>query len=393
MHLLLWAEDSAEELRAELAAAFHGSTPAGFPPAFLRADFPVPATGRLPHLAFARQWLPDARGIQADSIRTLAAALCEAIVGVLPDDQPWTLHVEPRYGVSAAHHIGARAWHSATRSGKASASPPLRATPPTTGLLETPVLRDASAGRQRADLVRAAACETLQRKRRHLLRRLRAEHAPFTPADSLVQFILTAPDAAVLSVALAPLPFAQRHLLAPFASGEIPLATDVAAPSRAFAKLVEAEHRLGRRIQPGETCVDLGAAPGSWTYVAVQRGARVTAVDRAMLRPDLMHHPQVTFQPGDAFRFTPGRPVDWLLCDVIATPDRSAGLLLEWLRRQWCRRFIVTLKTGDAASAEPLARLKSELPRLTSELFLARLCANKKELCVFGAAATGPAGA
>ena len=42
-----------------------------------------------------------------------------------------------------------------------------------------------------------------------------------------------------------------------------------------------------------------------------------------------MRSPQVQFRPGDAFRFQPPRPVDWLLCDVIAAPERTAALLLE----------------------------------------------------------------
>ena len=233
----------------------------------------------------------------------------------------------------------------------------------------------------------------LQKKRRHLMRQLRPEPVPFTPQDSLVQLLLTAPDTGFISVALAPLPFEQRRLISPFPKGELPVASDKTAPSRAFAKLVEAELRLGRSIQRGETCVDLGAAPGSWTYVAVSRGASVIAVDRSPLREDLMQSPQVDFQSGDAFRFQPPRPVDWLLCDVIAAPERTAELLLEWLRRGWCRHFVVTLKVGkgqmtgsDGTGAEALARLKRELPPLTRELYLTRLCANKREVCAFGAA-------
>jgi 23S rRNA (cytidine2498-2'-O)-methyltransferase len=181
-------------------------------------------------------------------------------------------------------------------------------------------------------------------------------------------------------------PFEQRHLLSPFPKGEVPVAADKAAPSRAFAKLVEAETRLGRAIKPGETCVDLGAAPGSWTYLAVNRGARVIAIDRSPLRRDLMLNPQVCFQPSDAFRFQPPHPVDWLLCDVIAPPERTAALLLEWLRQGWCRHFVATLKTKDTQSTDPLPLLKRELPLLTRELFLTRLCANKKEICAFGSA-------
>ena len=233
--------------------------------------------------------------------------------------------------------------------------------------------------------------ELLRKKRRHLLRRLRGEPAPWTAQDSLVQLLLTAPDTGFISVAVAPMPFQQRHLISPFPKGELPAASDKTAPSRALAKLVEAELRLGRSIKSGETCVDLGAAPGSWTYVAVSRGASVIAVDRAPLREDLMRNRQVDFRSGDAFRFQPPRPVDWLLCDVLAAPDRTAALLLEWLRRGWCRHFVVTLKVGkgqatggERGGAEALADVRRDLPPLTRELFLTRLCANKREVCAFG---------
>jgi len=72
---------------------------------------------------------------------------------------------------------------------------------------------------------------------------------------------------------------------------------------------------------------------------------------------------------------------------VIAPPERSAALLMEWLRRKWCRRFVVTVKLKDAPGTDILGMLKRELPHLTREFFLARLCANKKEVCAFGTAA------
>jgi 23S rRNA (cytidine2498-2'-O)-methyltransferase len=246
------------------------------------------------------------------------------------------------------------------------------------------------AGLNRCRLIRETLMELLQKRRRHLLRHLRPEPAPFQENESLVQLLLVSPEQGFLSIAPAPLPFAQRHVLSHFPAGYVPLASDKAPPSRAFAKLVEAEQRLGRRIQAPETCVDLGAAPGSWTYVAARRGARVISVDRSELRDDLMRSPQVRFERADAFRFEPPRPVDWLICDVIAAAERSADLLRHWLGLGWCRRFIVTLKLDDAASREVLERLEADLLQLCSEHFLLRLCANKKEVCAFGARLDSP---
>jgi 23S rRNA (cytidine2498-2'-O)-methyltransferase len=233
-------------------------------------------------------------------------------------------------------------------------------------------------------LIHQGVLEWLQRKRRGLLRSLQAEPSAFSPAHSLVQILLTSPVHGFVSVAPAPLPFALRRVVSPFPKGEIPIASDKAAPSRAFAKLVEAELRLGRPIGPGERCVDLGASPGSWSYVALHRGARVIAVDRVPLRADLMRHASLVFRKGDAFGFKPEAPVDWLLCDVIAAPERSIGLLMDWLRERRARRFVVTIKFKGREDYAKLEQLKHALPRFCSEFFLMRLCSNKNEACAFG---------
>jgi 23S rRNA (cytidine2498-2'-O)-methyltransferase len=328
------------------------------------------AEAGLPLLAFARQFVPDAREVKAPSIRSWASLLLENVAGVLPDHQTWSLHVVPFKEVVGSTRTGARAWHSRTRRGLPVPSSDAKT--------------KQSVGDHRCRLVREAALELFQKRRRHLVRYLRQHDGIFVEDEALVQLLLMSPETGFLSVAKAPLPFREQQVVSCFPGGEVPHAVDKQAPSRAFAKLVEAELRLGRRIAARETCVDLGASPGSWTYVAVRRGARVTAVDRADLRDDLMQHRNVRFERADAFRFEPASPVDWLLCDVIASAERSAGRLLEWLERKWCRHFVVTLKVDNAGSGAVLERLKRELPKLTSELGLLRLCANKKEVCAFG---------
>jgi 23S rRNA (cytidine2498-2'-O)-methyltransferase len=372
VQLILAAADSKDDLQRELSVEI-AARPRELQPGLFACDSLAEPGARLPYLVFARQVLPDAVSLSCGSIRAWAAAVADAIVGVLPDHQPWSLHVFPFTEMTSTTRMGARAWHTRARAGSAEAPP--REPSPRPGV-----------GHNRCRLIEAAVRELLQKRRRHLLRYLRPGAGAFGPDEALVQLLLSTPEAGFLSVVQAPFPFEQRHALSSLAGGQMELACDKQAPSRAFAKLLEAEARMNHRIQARETCVDLGAAPGSWTYVAARRGARVTAVDRSELRVDLMQQRHVRFERGDAFRFEPDAPVDWLLCDVIAAAERSAELLRRWLQNGWCRHFVVTLKLDDAGSGDVLVRLKQQLPELASELWLMRLCANKKEACAFGTA-------
>jgi 23S rRNA (cytidine2498-2'-O)-methyltransferase len=162
------------------------------------------------------------------------------------------------------------------------------------------------------------------------------------------------------------------------------VATDKEAPSRAFAKLLEAVQRLGRSIQAGETCVDLARRRAVGVTSRCAGAPRVLAVDRAPLRPDLMQHPNLVFHRGDAFKFQPTNAVDWLLCDVIAAPGRSVDLLQRWVCERKTTHLIVTLKFKSTAEYPVLEPLKHALPPLCDEFHLTRLCANKNEVCAFG---------
>jgi 23S rRNA (cytidine2498-2'-O)-methyltransferase len=368
VHLFLAADYSSEALQAELGESFPQGTKE-LRPGLFACDFELSGFEQFPRFVFARQIVPDAQEVGAPSIRGWAAAVVDAVVGVLPDEKPWSLHVYPQRGLIGPR-LGARAFHTRARQGQ-----------PHAAKAEHPA---ATASDNRARFVREAIVEELKRRRRHLLRSLREDGGIFGEDEALVQLLLLGPETGFLSIAQAPLPYRDRHALSCFPGGEVPIASDKQAPSRAFAKLVEAEARMSRRIGAYDSCVDLGASPGSWTYVAARRGAKVIAVDRSELRADLMQQRNVRFERGDAFRFVPNVPVDWLLCDVIARAERTAELLSQWLRERWCQHFVVTLKLDDLGSSALLSRLKRELPELTSELWLSRLSANKHEVCAFG---------
>ncbi len=238
--------------------------------------------------------------------------------------------------------------------------------------------------RRRAALIEHGIIELLRKRQRRLLRTLSPGERPFADDEALVQIGLVTPRAGFLSVCLLSELHAWRRIVSPFPGGCVDVPQDRKAPSRAFAKLVEAEVRLGRRIAAGDTVVDLGASPGSWSYVALNRGANVTAVDRSPLRTDLMKHPRLKFARGDVFRFEPPDTLDWLLCDVIAFPDRILALLNRWLSERWCRSFCVTIKFRGRGEYAVLEELKRMLEASGYEFLLRRLTSNKNEVTAFG---------
>ncbi|MBF0393875.1 MAG: hypothetical protein HQL38_14450 [Alphaproteobacteria bacterium] len=129
-------------------------------------------------------------------------------------------------------------------------------------------------------------------------------------------------------------------------------------PNRAYLKLWEALTLAGHMPGPGDTCLDLGASPGGWTWVLAGLGARVIAVDKAPLDPKVAALPGVTTLTESAFGLDPDRvgPVDWLFSDVICYPDRLLRLVEVWLARGTCRNFVCTVKFQGATDHQAAGR-------------------------------------
>lgn len=187
---------------------------------------------------------------------------------------------------------------------------------------------------------------------------------------------------------------AQDRLLAsptktsPFPNGVCRFVEDRSGPpSRAYLKFWEACTLSRRWPAPGDTCIDLGAAPGGWTWALAKLGARVTAVDKAPLDPAVAAMPGVSIRQESAFGIAP-EPVDWLCCDVIAYPARLLALLHRWLDAGAARNIVCTIKfqgETDHATAEALAAIGGAR--------LMHLYHNKHELTFAWARDTADAGA
>ncbi len=141
----------------------------------------------------------------------------------------------------------------------------------------------------------------------------------------------------------------------PFVNGAVAFLEDrEGPPSRAYLKLWEALTRLGRWPAPGETCLDLGAAPGGWTWALAKLGAQVTAVDKAPLDPAVAAMPGVTWRGESAFGLAP-EPVDWLFSDVICYPARLLALVHRWIAAGAARNLVCTIKFQGATDHDVAA--------------------------------------
>lgn len=133
------------------------------------------------------------------------------------------------------------------------------------------------------------------------------------------------------------------------------------APSRSYSKLAEAFETLldkGERerwLKPGMKAVDLGAAPGGWSWYLAQRGLKVTAVDNGPLKGAALEHPAIRHVRADGFNYRAKTPADWLVCDMVEKPARVAELMAGWLARGDAARAMFNLKLPMKKRVEALS--------------------------------------
>lgn len=176
-------------------------------------------------------------------------------------------------------------------------------------------------------------------------------------ATPLVQVCLYSRYQALFGVA----PAARALSLAP--GGRLRAKVPGDRPSRAARKLAEALAWLGVTPEPGETCVDLGAAPGGWTWLLLQHRVRVIAVDPARLRPDLLSRRGLVHVQKSAFDFVPEEPVDWLFCDMAWRPLEVAQMLARWGRHQWATLLVANFKLPMKRKAEMVRDVRATLEK------------------------------
>jgi 23S rRNA (cytidine2498-2'-O)-methyltransferase len=114
----------------------------------------------------------------------------------------------------------------------------------------------------------------------------------------------------------------------PFADQHRRRASNPTIISRAEHKLAEALDSFDVPLPAGARAIDLGAAPGGWSYLLAQRGIQVYAVDPGALNPAVTAHPLVTHLQARAEHIElDGGPVDLIVNDMNLDPGDSARLM------------------------------------------------------------------
>lgn len=165
------------------------------------------------------------------------------------------------------------------------------------------------------------------------------------------------------------------------------------APSRSTLKLEEgwltllSHQERAQYLQAGMNAVDLGAAPGGWTWQFVQRSIRVTAVDNGPINQDLMDSGIVTHLQVDGFTFWPNKAVDWLVCDMVEQPQRISELMAKWVSNDKTRFALFNLKLPMKKRYECLSVCRQNIAQTLTdssfEMRIKHLYHDREEVTVF----------
>jgi 23S rRNA (cytidine2498-2'-O)-methyltransferase len=143
--------------------------------------------------------------------------------------------------------------------------------------------------------------------------------------------------------------------------------------SRAGAKIAEALHYLLMHRAPleeGGHWVELGACPGGMTSELLERGFRVTAIDRSPLDPRLNKREGLRFVHADVGDFEPpeGTVFDAILSDLNGPPEESIAHVLRLARNLKPRGLVVfTLKVPRVEGVDAPCALFRKIVKVAQE--------------------------
>ncbi|NHN30722.1 methyltransferase domain-containing protein [Paenibacillus sp. S3N08] len=178
---------------------------------------------------------------------------------------------------------------------------------------------------------------------------------------------------------------APEHNLSDWSGGAIRFRKEEGQLSRAKFKLLEAEQVFGLDFSQYKMALDVGAAPGGWTSLLLERGVKVTAIDPAKLDKALLKHPNLTFHQKNASDVKLlADAYELLVCDMSWSPRQMARLIKELLPSlRTGGTAILTVKLMHKKAFQTVRELVGDLSPELSLQKGKQLFHNREELTLF----------
>lgn len=176
-----------------------------------------------------------------------------------------------------------------------------------------------------------------------------------------------------------------EDMLSDWPGGAIRFQREEGQISRAKFKLLEAEQAFGLQYADYRKALDIGAAPGGWSSLLLERGLQVTAIDPADMHPSLAGHPRLTHlkQNASDVKLENGA-YDLLVCDMSWSPMLMARLVLD-VRHALAPQAtaVVTVKLMHRKPLQTIREVKERLETGFEVMKAKQLFHNREEITLY----------
>jgi 23S rRNA (cytidine2498-2'-O)-methyltransferase len=172
-----------------------------------------------------------------------------------------------------------------------------------------------------------------------------------------------------------------------WAGGVVPLQLPADAVSRAWLKFEEAIRWSGIEINNGDTCLDIGAAPGGASQALLARGASVIGLDPGVIAPQVLQNPNFThsrFRTNQVKKKT-FKNIRWIISDMNVAPNYTLETLEDFINNPELKisGLLFTLKLFNKEMADSIP---SHLKRIRNwgfkQVKAKQLIFNRQEIMV-----------
>ncbi len=197
----------------------------------------------------------------------------------------------------------------------------------------------------------------------------------------------------------APFVGVHRHhgLRGPMPGGCAPAVAPAYAPSRAYAKIVEAIAFAALDVRSGETALEIGCAPGGAVLALLERGLDVVGIDPGEMAAVLQSEFPTAGRRGrlthlkkpaaEVLRDELPQAVHWIALDVNMAPMAALKYVERFaaIFRSTLRGVILTLKIHDDGVLEALPGLRERIRKLGLDwVAITQLPSHRHEVVAIG---------